>query len=90
VLRTILAHHDLSVVFDDLRLDLAGMLVHQRIEWHCTRDHCIANFFNAGWTETVSLTRETEWRSTALVGFQKRTRRPVRTYSFTFGKALIN
>src|SRR6185503_2420312 len=32
VLRTIFAHHDLAVVFDDLSLDLAGMRVHQSVE----------------------------------------------------------
>src|ERR1051325_6384516 len=77
VLRTILAHHDLAVVFDDLRLDLAGMLVHQRVERSCAGDDGIANFFYAGWTKTVSLTWEAEWRSSAFVGFEQRTGRPV-------------
>src|SRR5829696_3704504 len=70
VLRTILSHHDLAIVFDDLRFDLAGMLVHQRLERDRAGDHGIANFFYAGWTETVSLAWKTEWRSAAFVGFE--------------------
>ena len=70
VLRTILSHHDLAVVFHDLRFDLAGMLVHQGLERDRAADHGIANFFYAGWAETVSLTWKTEWRCTALIGFE--------------------
>jgi hypothetical protein len=70
VLRTILSHHDLAVVFDDLRFDLARMLVHQGLERDRAADHGVANFFYAGWAETVSLARETEWRSSAFVGFE--------------------
>jgi len=70
VLRAILSHHDLAVVFDDLRFDLARMLVHQRLERNSAADHGVANFFYAGWAETVSLAWETEWRSTAFVGFE--------------------
>ena len=90
VLRTILPHHDLAVVFEDLGLDFTWMLVHQRFERHFSGDHGIANFFYAGWTKTVSLAWETKWRSTALVGFEKRTRRPVGTNRLTFGKPLVN
>src|SRR5215216_2517705 len=67
VLRAILSHHDLAVVFDDLRFDLAGMLMHQRFERNRSADHGVANFFYAGWTKTVSFAWETKWRSTALV-----------------------
>ena len=90
VLRTILSHHDLAVVFENLRFDLAGMLVHQRFERHRSADHGVANFFYAGWTETVSLARETKWRSTALVGLEQRTGSPVGPNRFTFGKSLVN
>jgi len=90
VLRTILAHHDLAVVFDDLRFDLARMLVHQRLERDRTADHGVANFFYAGWAETVSLAWETEWWSTTLVGFEQWTRSPVRSNRFTFGQPLVN
>lgn len=90
VLRTILSHHDLAVVFNDLRFDLARMLVHQRLERDCAADHGVANFFYAGWTETVSFAWETEGRSTALVGFEQWTRGPVRPNRLTFGKPLVN
>ena len=90
VLRTILAHHNLAVVFDDLSFDLAGMLVHQCVERSRARDHGVANFFYAGWTETIGLAWETKRRSSAFVGFEKRTRRPVRTNRFTFGKSLVD
>src|SRR6185436_11069254 len=59
VLRTGLSHHYLTVVFNDLGFDLTGMLEHQRFERHRAGDHRIANFFNAGRTETVSLAWET-------------------------------
>ncbi len=90
MLRTIFAHHDLAIVFYDLSLDLAGMLVHQRFERSCARDHGVANFFNAGWTKTVGLTREAEWRSSAFIGFEQGTRRPVRANRFAFGQSPVN
>ena len=86
VLRTILSHHDLAVVFDDLRFDLAGMLVHQRLERDRSADHGVANFFDAGWTETIGLAREAKWRSTALVRLEQWTGSPVGPNRFTFGK----
>ena len=90
VLRTIFAHHDLAVVFDDLSFDLAGMLVHQCVERSRARDHGVANFFNAGWTKTIGLTRKAEWRSSAFVGFEQWTRRPVRADRFAFGQTLVD
>src|ERR1044072_4628610 len=62
VLRAILSHHDLAVVFDDLRFDLTRMLVHQRLERNRTADHGVANFFYAGWTNTAGFAWETKWR----------------------------
>src|SRR5690349_3203599 len=72
VLRTSLSHHDLSSVFDDLRLNLTRVLEHQRIERHRASNHRISNFFDAGWTETVGFAWKTEWRSTSFVGFEQR------------------
>src|SRR6185295_9377626 len=85
VLRTRLSHHDIAVSFENLRFDLTRVLEHQRVERHRAGDHRIANFFYAGWTETIGLAWETKWRSRALVGFEQRTGRPVRANRFTFG-----
>ena len=86
VLRTILSHHDLAVVFEYLRFDLTRMLVHQGFERNRSADHGAANFFYAGWTKTVSLAWETEWRRSAFVGFEQWTRSPVGPDGFTLGK----
>jgi hypothetical protein len=86
VLRAGLAHDDLAVLFDDLRLDFARMLVHQRFERRLAGDDGVANFFYAARTKTVGLAREAERRSTAFVGFQQRTRRPVRANRLAFGQ----
>src|ERR1044072_1100274 len=85
-----LSHHDVAVGFEYLRFDLTGMLEHQRVERHRASDHRIANFFYAGWTETIGLAWETEWRSRAFVRFEKRTRRPVRANRFTFRESLVD
>src|SRR5262245_38295107 len=77
VLRAILSHDDLAIVFDDLGFNFAGMLVHQHVERRLTRDHGVANFFYAAWAQTVGFAREAKWRSGALVGFEQRTRGPV-------------
>src|SRR6185369_9588825 len=90
VLRAIFAHHDLAVVFDDLRFDLARMLVHQSVERNRAGDHGVTNFFYAGWTKTIGLTREAEWRSRAFVRFEQRTRRPVGANRFAFGQQLVD
>ena len=90
VLRASLAHEYLTVVFDDLRFDLTRMLVHQGLERDRAGDHGVANFFYAGWTETVCLAWETEWRCTALVGFEQWTRSPVGPDRLAFGKSLVN
>ena len=90
MLRAVLPHHDLTVVFDDLGLDFTGMLMHQSLEGDFTADDSVANFFYTGGTETVCLARETKRRSTAFVGFEKWTGRPVWTNGFAFGQALVN
>ena len=89
MLRTILAHDDLTIVFENLCFDFTGVLVHQRFERRLSGDYSVADFFYTGWTKTVGLAREAEWRSTAFIGFEEWTRSPVWTYRFTFGKALV-
>src|SRR5688572_23852515 len=90
VLRTVLAHHDLTVVFNDLRFDLTRMLVHESLECDLTADDGVANFFYTGGTKTVGLARETKRRSGAFVGFEKWTGRPVWTNGFAFGQPLVD
>src|SRR5215813_14701254 len=90
VLRTRLSHHDVAIRFKYLGFDLTGMLEHQGFERHRAGDHRVANFFYAGWTETIGLAWETKWRSRAFVGLEKWTRRPVRANRFTFRKSLVD
>src|ERR1044072_2538834 len=90
VLRTRLSHHDVAVGFEYLRFDLTGMLEHQRVERHFTGDHRVANFFYAGWTETIGLAWETKWGGRALVRLEPRTRRPDRAKRFTFRESLVD
>src|SRR5688500_12746224 len=52
VLRTVLAHHDLTVVFNDLGLDFTRMLVHQSLERNFTADDGVANFLYTSGTKT--------------------------------------
>jgi hypothetical protein len=66
------------------------MLVHQSFEWDFAADYGVANFLDAGWTKTVSLAWKAEWRSSAFVRLEERTRRPGRTDRFTFRKPLVD
>ncbi len=49
VLRTGLAHDDLSVLFHDLRFDFARMFIHQGFERGFAGNHGVANFLDAAW-----------------------------------------
>lgn len=69
MLRAILPHDNLAIIFEDLGFDFTGMLVHQRLERYLSGDDRVANFFYAGWTKTVGFAWETKWRGTAFVRF---------------------
>ena len=69
VRRAGLFHHDLAVFLDDLRLDLAGMRIHQDLKRNRLIDHALANLLDAGRAQRIGLTRKTERRSCALVRF---------------------
>jgi hypothetical protein len=90
VLRAILTHHHLTIVFDDLRFDFARMLVHEGLERNLTTDHGVTNFFDATWTKTICLTWKPEWRRSAFVGFEEWTRRPGRPNRFALGQTLVD
>ena len=63
VFGTGLAHNHLSVLFQNLGLDLARMFIHQRFEGGCAGDDGVANFFDATWAKTVSFTGKAKrWR----------------------------
>src|SRR5215510_5493660 len=64
VLRAVLSHHYLAVSFENLRLKLTWMLMHQGFQRNLTRDNRIADFFYTGRTETVCLAWKTKrWRA---------------------------
>ena len=69
VLRASLAHNDLAVLFENLRFEFAGMLVHQRLERRFASNHGGAHFLHAARTKRVSLSGKTKWRRGSFVGF---------------------
>src|SRR5882672_9438243 len=90
VLRAGLAHHHLSVLFHDLGLDFARMLVHQRFESGFAADNGVANFFDATRTKTVGLAWEAERRRGAFVGFQQWSRGPFRADSLALRQPAVD
>src|ERR1700741_5335501 len=62
MLRTGLAHYDLSVLFNNLCFDLARMFVHQRFERGLAADDSVADLFHAARAKAVGFPREAERR----------------------------
>src|SRR5882757_9254502 len=60
VQRAVFHHPDLAVALDDLRFNLANLLVHQVAPVFFTLDDGFARFFHAGRAERVCLAREAE------------------------------
>ena len=56
---------------DDLRLDLAWVSVHQDIQRNVSRDHSIADRFDASGAQAVRFAGKAERRSRTLVGFKQ-------------------
>src|SRR5262245_29249770 len=90
VLRAILSHHNLAIVFEDLRFDFTRMLVHQGLERNLTADHGVANFFHATRTKTICLAWKAKWWCSAFVGFEEWARRPGGANRFAFGQQLVD
>src|SRR5262249_4686648 len=76
VLRAGLLDHDLAVALDDLRLDLADLLVDERFHRLLAREDAATRFFDAGRAERVGRPGESQRRLRALPAFQQRRRCP--------------
>jgi len=74
----VLHHPDLAVALDDLRFDLAHLLVQQILPILLAIDDGLAGFLDAARAKRVGLTRETQLRLSLLPGLQKRFLRPLR------------
>src|SRR5439155_7686486 len=90
VFRTVLLHDDLTILFENLGLNLARVFIHQGFQSSLSGDNGITNFLYTSWAKTVSLARKTERRRRSFVGFQERARGPVRTDGVAFGESSIN
>src|SRR6266550_1666584 len=90
VLRTSLAHNNLSVLFNYLSFDFARMFVHQRFERGLAADDRVADFFHAARTKAVGFARKAERRRASLVRFEKWPRRPGGTNGFAFRKTFVD
>lgn len=90
VLRASLAHYNLAVLFDDLRLDFTWMLVHQSFERRLAGNYRVANLFYAGGAQTVSFAWETKRRSGAFIRLQQWTRSPLGMNRLSFGQSFVN
>ena len=76
--RAVFDHHDLAVAFDDLRLDLADLLVEQNRVVFLTVQDFLAGFPNARRAERIGLARPAEGRLDLLVRLQQRLLGPTR------------
>ena len=76
--RAVLDHDDLAVLLVDGRLDLADLLVEQRLERAGAVEDRLSRFAHAGRTERVGLTRPAERRLGLLVRLQHRLVGPLR------------
>ncbi len=90
VLRAGLTHNDLAVLFQNLCLDFARMLVHQRLESRFSGNDGVPDFFHATRAEAVGFARKAQRWRTALVRFQQGSRSPRGPYRFAFREPAIN
>ena len=70
-------HPDLAVALDDLRFDLAHLLVQKVLPILPAIDDRLAGFLDAAWTKRVGLAGETQLRLGLLPGLQERFLRPL-------------
>ncbi len=78
VRRTILDHPNLPVTLDDLRLDLADILINKRSHLAVAAEDLLTRFDNTIWAQTVRLPRKPKRRLRFLPRLQKRLVRPFR------------
>src|SRR5208337_3236709 len=72
VLRTVLHHEDFAVALDDLRLDFAGLLVHEDFDGELAVDDLLADIRHALGAERIGGARPAERRLGFLVRLQQR------------------
>src|SRR5436853_2451647 len=63
VLRADFAHDDLTLIFKNLRLNLARMLVHQSFKRSLAGNDGTANFLDAARAKRIGLARKAQWRA---------------------------
>ncbi len=68
----VLHHQDLAVALDDLRLDLAGLLVHQHFDRQLAVDDLLANFGHALGAKRIGGARPAQRRLRLLIRLQQR------------------
>ncbi len=78
VLGAILDHQDLAVALDDLRLDLADLLIQKDFVGQLAVDDLLADLRNALGTERIGRARPAKRRLLLLVGLQQRLIGPLR------------
>ena len=78
VLRAVLHHQDLAVALDDLRLDLADLLVQQDFVGKLAVDDLLADFGDAARAQGIGLAGPAERRLRLFPGLQQRLVRPLR------------
>src|SRR6266851_4957260 len=90
MLRAGLSHHDLSVLFQNLGFDFAGMLIHQRLESRFSGNHGVADLFDATRAEAVSFAGKAKRWRTSLVGLQQWSWSPCGPYCYAFRESAVN
>ena len=76
--RAVLHHQDLAVALDNLRLDLASLLVHQDFDRQLAVNDLLTNFRDALRAERIGGARPAQWRLRLLVRLQQGLVRPLR------------
>ena len=77
VLGAILHHQDLAIALDDLRLDLANLLVQKDLVGQLAINNCLADLRNAFGAERVSRTGPAKGRLLFLIRLEQRLVRPL-------------
>src|SRR5579862_6297570 len=78
VRRTVFHHQNLAVAFDDLRLDLADLLVHQHFMRQVPIENLLPDFRHALRAQRIGRTRPTQRWLRLLVRLEQRFFRPLR------------
>src|SRR5262249_38574483 len=82
--RARLFHHDLAVAFEDVSLDLADVILDERIDRLFTGEDATTSFFDTGRTERIRDAGPAEGWLRTLPALQERRGRPVRLKRLAF------